>query len=144
MTAKPLWMFSQAGALAYVCDGDDVRVVLITSRITGKWIFPKGVIDPAETPESTACIEAREEAGVLGDVQGASLGFFEVEKWGGIARVEVFPLLVDEILVDWDERSSRSRAVVPVEVAKKLVDPELALMLEALLTAIADGVLPTQ
>lgn len=139
MPIKPSWMFTQAGALPYLWEDGVLRVVLITSRTSGKWIFPKGVIDPGETPESTACIEAREEAGVVGEVRGLSLGFFEAEKWGGVARIEVFPLNVETILDAWDEQASRERVVIPIEEAKSLVDPDLVRILDSFQGVLAAG-----
>lgn len=57
---------------------------MITSRNKGKWIIPKGVIEPCMTPQGSALQEAFEEAGVDGDVDEIPIGKFEVEKkWGG-------------------------------------------------------------
>lgn len=121
MASHPEFVFPQSGALPYLLDGEHVDVVLITSRATGDWIFPKGVIDPGETPESTAVRETEEEAGVVGALTGGPLGSYQQEKWGGLAIVEIYPLLVDEILDEWDEQDARQRVTVAVDEAKRIV-----------------------
>ncbi len=40
------------------------RRLLMIHRIRGTWIFPKGHIDPGETPEEAALREVREESGI--------------------------------------------------------------------------------
>ena len=132
MSKKPDWLFTQAAALPFFCMDDSMHVVLVTSLSAKKWILPKGVIDPGETPESTALKEAREEAGVLGQIAGESLGSFRHEKWGGVANVEVFPLRVQQLLDEWDERKDRQRLVIPVDEAKQKVARKMAPFLEAI------------
>jgi phosphohistidine phosphatase len=131
MAKKPDFLFNQAGALPYRGTGTQVEVVLIRSRTTGDWIFPKGVIDPGETPETTAVKEALEEAGVVGELTGGPLGWYEQEKWGGVARIEVYPLLVEELLEDWDERRTRQRQLFSLEYAKQITPLQLRAILEA-------------
>ena len=43
------------------------RVVLRRTAL-GEWVFPKGWIDPGETPEQTAIREVREETGIRAEV----------------------------------------------------------------------------
>lgn len=42
--------------------------VVLRRTLNGEWVFPKGWIDPGETPEQTAIREIREETGLLGEV----------------------------------------------------------------------------
>lgn len=130
MAKKPDWLFKQAGALPYRHNGEQLEVVLITSRSSGKWIVPKGVIDPGETPESTAVKEAYEEAGVVGTIAGEVLGFFDQPKWGGVARVEVFPMEVKEILDDWDEQSTRNRFIGSLDEARQVASERIVEILD--------------
>lgn len=141
MAKKPDFLFEQAGALPYRWDGDQVEIVLITSRSSGNWIFPKGVIDPGETPESTAVKETIEEAGVIGELTGKSLGAYKQKKWGGIAKVKVYPLLVTEMLDDWDEAEFRERQLLPLEEAKELIHDRLAKILAAFEEQVLSGVI---
>jgi phosphohistidine phosphatase len=130
MAKKPEFMFKQAGALPYRRHGERVEIVLITSRSSGKWSLPKGIIDPGETPETTAVKEAFEESGVIGQLTGGALGCFEQEKWGGVARVEIYPLLVDKLLDDWDERGTRDRLVVSLDEARLILGDRIGAIID--------------
>ncbi len=50
-------------------------------RFNGVWLFPKGHIDPGETPEIAAMREVKEESGlsakIIGDLGESSYTFFE-------------------------------------------------------------------
>ena len=61
-TTNPI--LNQAGVIAYRIQDGKVRVLLMTSRDTGRWIIPKGNIKPGATPCEVALKEAYEEAGV--------------------------------------------------------------------------------
>lgn len=62
---------AQAGGIAVRRDGDTLSVLLVRAkRDPGHWIFPKGHIEPGETPAAAALRETREEAGVEGDLVG--------------------------------------------------------------------------
>jgi 8-oxo-dGTP pyrophosphatase MutT (NUDIX family) len=61
----------EAGAIAVRRAGAYLRVLLVTARRDpNHWIFPKGHIEPGESPEAAAAREAREEAGVNGTIVG--------------------------------------------------------------------------
>ena len=102
-TTNPI--LHQAGVIAYrVLDDGKVRVLLVTSRDTGRWIIPKGNIKAGEMPCKAAENEAYEEAGVKGIIIGSSpLGMYTYFKRldSGEARaatVEVYLLRVKERL----------------------------------------------
>ena len=124
MRYQPPWLYAQSAVVPYHLVGDLVEVLLITSRRAKRWTIPKGVIEPTLTPQASAAKEAYEEAGVRGLVGSASLGAFEYEKWGGTCRVEVFPLLVQDILETWPESDRRQRRWVTIESALELVRSE--------------------
>lgn len=42
--------------------------VVLRRTLEGEWVFPKGWIDPGETPEQAATREVREETGVRAEV----------------------------------------------------------------------------
>ena len=127
MTAtKPI--LHQAGVIAYrVLDGK-VRVLLVTSRDTGRWIIPKGNIKAGELPCKAAENEAYEEAGVKGAIIGSiPLGTYTYFKKleSGEARaatVEVYLLLVKERLKKWPERNERKLSWVSTKEAVALVE----------------------
>jgi len=52
---------AQACVIPFRRDGDEIVFCLITSLKKKRWIFPKGIIDPGETPEETALKEALEK-----------------------------------------------------------------------------------
>ena len=121
----------QAGAIPYTVVEDQVVFLLITSRGSGRWIFPKG--DPIEglEPWDTAAQEALEEAGVEGEVDSRPIGFYRTFKTLAFRRkiieVEMYPLLVTNQLDDWPEKTARHRhwAILP-EAKRLLSDAKLA------------------
>jgi 8-oxo-dGTP pyrophosphatase MutT (NUDIX family) len=56
---------THAGGVVYRLERGDVVFLLVTARRQpGEWLFPKGHIEPGETPEQAAAREVQEEAGV--------------------------------------------------------------------------------
>ena len=61
--------FKQAGAIVVRAGKTGPRILLVTARRNpDNWIFPKGHVEPGETLRAAAVREAREEAGVEGNV----------------------------------------------------------------------------
>lgn len=128
----------QYGALCYRRnEEDDLQVLLITSRGTGRWVIPKGWPMKKRTSYEAAEIEAREEAGVLGLVRKKPLGRYTYLKWldnGDVTPcvVEVFEVEVTDTVPDYKERGQRqlewvsrdeaARRVREVELKSLLVD----------------------
>jgi 8-oxo-dGTP pyrophosphatase MutT (NUDIX family) len=54
----------QVGAIAYRRTGSSIKILIITSRGTGRWILPKGWPMDNKADSEAALIEAWEEAGV--------------------------------------------------------------------------------
>lgn len=110
-----------------------LEILLITTSRRKRWIIPKGFVERAMTPASSAVKEAREEAGVLGTVVGAAIGSYEYRKWGCTCRVEVFPMRVETVLENWQEARLRKRQWMSVSKAiKHLESPDLKQMLKNL------------
>ncbi len=104
----------QVAALPYRAIGDDVHVLLITSRQTGRWVVPKGNLMVGKAPHEAAAIEAEEEAGVRGRVSPVPLGNFRYRKLyadgrSAIAEVELFALCVSDERKKWIEMDQRER-----------------------------------
>jgi len=60
---------AQAGAIAVRRHGPKPLVLIARSKKNPReWIFPKGHIEPGETPAETAIRELQEEAGVTGEI----------------------------------------------------------------------------
>lgn len=108
-----------------------IEVCLITSMGRGRWIFPKGVVDPGETHIITAHKEAREEAGVEGKILEPSLGQYRDSKWNAALSITVFAMAVERIHDNWPEQGLRRRKWASLDEARELVtDPALREMLD--------------
>jgi len=125
----------QYGALPWRMDGGALRILLITTRTTRRWIIPKGWPMEDRAPHEAAAQEAWEEAGVRGQAGEASVGAFHYDKIkkSGAAkavRVDVFALAVNEELPDWPEAHERQRRwFSPAEAADAVVEPELSALI---------------
>jgi len=121
MESFPPWMYNQSGVIPFRLNGDDIEILLITSRSKKNWIIPKGIIDPGLTPRESAVREAYEEAGVRGRIFPEKIGEYEFGKWNGTCRVQVFPFEVTEELETWPESCFRERKWLGIEKAAKTV-----------------------
>jgi 8-oxo-dGTP pyrophosphatase MutT (NUDIX family) len=125
----------QHGALPFAVREGELRILLITSRDTGRWLIPKGWPEKGMTPYELAAHEAFEEAGLVGTVAKHPIGSFEYLKRLGSklskrCRVMVFPLEVEQELKDWPESHERRREwVAPDEAARRIDEPELAALI---------------
>ena len=114
----------------------EIEILLITSRETRRFIIPKGWRMKSKKPWQAAAIEARQEAGVKGDVSAKPFGTYTY--WKRMARyfqlidVEVYPLEVKKESSKWREKDERQRKWLTVADAALLIDePELvSLVLE--------------
>jgi len=118
---KPEWYYNQSAVIPFQKNADEIHIVVITSRNHKRWIVPKGIIEQDLSPQDSAAKEALEEAGVKGRVYSNVVGKYQYEKWGSICTVQVFPLEVQEILDNWDEREYRERKIIPLDEAKTLL-----------------------
>jgi 8-oxo-dGTP pyrophosphatase MutT (NUDIX family) len=128
----------QCAALPLTGTGAALRVVLVTSRETRRWVIPKGWIEPGEAPHRSAAREAFEEAGTVGEADAEPIGLFSYNKRrpGGVllpCEVLVYRLRVVRLLHDWPERRERDRRLVtPAAAAGMVAEPELAALLRTL------------
>jgi len=120
--SRPFWFYHQSGVVPYRASESEIEILLITSRRRGRWIIPKGVIDPGTTAAESACKETYEEAGVRGRISPEPLGEYQYRKWGGLCTVQVFALEVLDVLETWPESSVRRRQWMSVEEAAKAVE----------------------
>lgn len=117
-------MIKQSSAVPYRIAGDRIEFCLITTASGKRWIFPKGIIDPGETPSETALKEAYEEAGIQGEVVGRPLGSYWYEKWDTALHVTVVLMRVTREVDDWPEAGLRRRRWESVEQAAELLRQE--------------------
>jgi 8-oxo-dGTP pyrophosphatase MutT (NUDIX family) len=122
----------QVAALPWKRVGGKLRIMLITSRGTGRWVLPKGWMHPGEDPGAAALREAHEEAGIVGHVAGPAVGYYTYDKRldGGPSvkcRVRVHPVKVQrqlrvfkeagERLLQWFDTAEAADAVKERELA---------------------------
>ena len=111
----------QSGAIPYVLREGRVVFLLVTSRRTGRWIFPKGSIVSGMTAWDSAAKEALEEAGVTGVIETEPLGSYRISDKGQLVDIDLYPLRVENQLDSWDEMAQRSRHWVLLAEAKRLL-----------------------
>jgi 8-oxo-dGTP pyrophosphatase MutT (NUDIX family) len=131
----------QYAALPYVVSRDGIKLCLITSRRTGRWIIPKGWPHKGMAPHELAAQEAFEEAGLKGSIDTRPIGSFcymkqlsdgsEIE-----CDVSVYPMLVNYQAIIWPEHKQRTIMWVKPRETVELVDDE---MLAEILRSFADG-----
>ena len=120
-------------------DDGVLRVLLVTSRETGRWLIPKGWPWPDREEWMSAAEEAREEAGVLGWTHPTSIGIFTYDKrrpTGAVpVQVTVYRLEVTEELATWPECNERQRCWFTLsEAAAAVTEPELRILITELRT----------
>jgi len=118
----PDWIYRQSAVLPYRQGPDGLEVLLVTSRKGSRWVLPKGIVEPGLTAPQSAAKEAREEAGVEGQVGAESLGSYRYRKWGGTCEVEVFPMAVRVVKDAWPEMQTRRREWMTLCEASKRVN----------------------
>jgi 8-oxo-dGTP pyrophosphatase MutT (NUDIX family) len=118
----------QAGVLAYRIRRDEIEILLLTSRETGRWLIPKGNIPVKMTPAQAAASEAFEEAGIRGEIDGSlPMGVYTYFKrlpsgQTRLASVEVYLLHVRKQLKKWPEKHERQITWVSAAEAINLVE----------------------
>lgn len=109
-----------------------VRLLLVTTRDSARWIIPKGWPMPGIDDATAAAVEAEEEAGVAGTIGNRKIGSFRYEKVlasGATVkcRVHVYPLEVTGRSPSWKEAGERRRRWCSPRKAVSLLDnPDLA------------------
>src|ERR1700731_1396671 len=72
---------TQCAALPFKIAPDGIRVLLLTSRETRRWVIPKGWPIRGLKPREVAAREAFEEAGLIGAIVGKrSIGSYHYSK----------------------------------------------------------------
>ena len=137
----PLWQrpkMVQVAALCYKDTPEGKKILLITSRDTGRWIVPKGWPINGKSGAQSALQEAWEEAGVSqADIEAEPTGFYAYDKDinDGLSLpvvTQVYLTKVRNIEDDYPEAEERTRSwFTPAEAADLVAEPELA---EILLT----------
>lgn len=124
---------TQMAALPVVSNGKGhIRILMITSRDTGRWVLPKGWPMKGKNLRQAAEQEALEEAGVLGNLSKKPIGVYHylkrIENGADIpCEVILYPMRVTKLLRKWQERGERKRKWFSVKgAAKRVLEPELS------------------
>ena len=140
----------QIAALPYRIEDDgEARVMLITSRDTGRWVVPKGNPIKGLSAHEAAAQEAWEEAGLTGITCPTPLGHFRYIKRRSLrgdreAVVATFPLAVTHQSAQFPEAEERETRWFTLASAAEAVDePELkALIAGFQAPSMTDGMTP--
>jgi 8-oxo-dGTP pyrophosphatase MutT (NUDIX family) len=117
----------QSGAMPYCVIDGRIVFLLVTTRRTGRWIFPKGGIVQDMTPWDSAAKEALEEAGVSGTIGTTPIGTYYTSDKGQIVPVDLYPLEVEQQFDSWKEMDQRLRHwALPAEAQRLIADWRLS------------------
>ena len=113
---------TSAGVIVYLRRADGVAEYLLLQSTRGSWEFPKGHVEPGETPQQAATRELHEEAGV--EIDGLIPGFARSiqyhfkDRHGRLVTktVHFFLARVDAIVARLSEEH-RDSAVLPFDRA---------------------------
>ncbi len=131
---RPAYYYTQSSVIPYRISETGLEILITRSSKGKHWVVPKGIQEPGNSPQASAAKEAREEAGVIGDVGDESLGQYRYRKWGADCSVTVFPMRVTGWIADeaWKE-AHRGRQWVTLQQAQaQLKQVELIPMIEKL------------
>jgi 8-oxo-dGTP pyrophosphatase MutT (NUDIX family) len=121
----------QYAALPYRIVRRRVHIMLITSRETRRWVIPKGWPMKGLKPHDAAAVEAAEEAGLIGEIDGHPIGSYTYIKrlkddLSVSVQVSVFPLSVGAQVESWKEQGQREFRWFRYQKAASLVaEPSL-------------------
>ncbi len=127
---------TQFAALCYRVVKGKTKVLLVTSRGTGRWIIPKGWPQAGEAPHQAVLTEAWEEAGVKGQVQPRPIGIFsyikEMDDEDDLPCVAmVYAVEATSVSDNYPEQGQRERKwLSPKKSAARVDAPELAQILK--------------
>ncbi len=128
----PEHFYMQSAVIPYRERGEEIEVLMITSRKRKRWVLPKGVKELDLSPQDSAAKEAFEEAGIEGLVSEGPIGSYQYDKWGGTCTVEVFTMNVQKVLDEWEESYRDREWVSLAEAMGRVSEPELKRILQRL------------
>lgn len=118
----------QVAAVCYRVRGSGIEFLLVQTRGSGRWIFPKGSVEPGLTHAQAAALEAFEEAGVHGRIEETSFTRYVLGKQGRARKsasksaereLTVNAHLCEVLRLGNPEESNRERTWFPVKDARR-------------------------
>lgn len=125
----------QVAALPYRrSEAGAVEFLLVTSRETARFVIPKGWPMKGLPDWKAAALEARQEAGLIGEVGRKPFGTYRYWKRLKVVfvpvTVSVFAMRVKKEKPAWREMEARhKRWLTPAEAATLVDEPELATLI---------------
>lgn len=121
-----------------------LEVCLVTTRETRRWVIPKGWPEKGLKDWQAAEREAFEEAGLEGRMANTAVGSFpywkRMEDHFVLVEVDVYVLIVEKQLADWDEKAQRERRWVEIAIAaEEVLEPGLISILNQIDEMIVDA-----
>ncbi len=110
----------QSGVVPYKYEDGKLYILLIKKK-GGEWGFPKGGLTKGLTPTQNAAKEAKEEAGIIGDIS-TFLGVTRYQKKGVPQSVQWYMMHVTKEKKHYDEEDVRKRKWFKVDKALDKVD----------------------
>ena len=124
---RPAYYYRQSSVIPYRVHDNTLEILIVSSRKNNHWGIPKGIKDPGLTPQDSAAKQAREQAGVEGNVSDAALGVYSYKKWDAACTVQVYAMDVSHFVPDdeWGDLPRR-RWVAADEAVRYLELDQLA------------------
>lgn len=135
MRDRPAYYYSQSGVIPYRLKNGRLEILIVGSSSNRHFVLPKGIHDPGMTIQESAAKEAREEAGIEGEVGLDAVGRYTYRKWGAPCTVDVFPMFVTRVLPRslWQEHHRGREWVSPERAMRQLREPALRPLIKSLL-----------
>ncbi len=110
----------QVAAVCYRMRGADIEFLLVKTG-GGRWIFPKGSVEPGLTHAQAAAIEAFEEAGVHGRIEEEAFATYRIQRPGKktFGKQKVTAHLCEVLRLGPPQESGRNRTWFTVEKTKR-------------------------
>ena len=108
---------------------DDGKVVLVTTRDGDYWILPKGNTEKGRSDRAMARQEAYEEAGIEGVMKR---DYLEFRTLGKVKKLRIYPMKVKKLLKNYSERKERERVAVSFDMAERMVEKDLRVIIRKL------------
>jgi 8-oxo-dGTP pyrophosphatase MutT (NUDIX family) len=115
----------QVAAVCYQMRDEGIEFLLVRTRSSGRWTFPKGSAEPGLTHAQAAALEAFEEAGVHGRIEEASFARY-IRRGGarksaksGKKEVAVYAHLCQVFRLSPPKESKRNRTWFSAEDTKQ-------------------------
>ena len=109
----------QAGAIPFIVEDGDVKLLMLTSLTLGRWVFPKGTLKKGEGKRKGCRREAFEEAGIKGkilsDLPITAVFKSKDKSKSDIMVVTYYPMFVTKQTKEWPEKKLRNQQWVPLD-----------------------------